>query len=299
MTKESGSSVLPKKKVRLVPIIRTNTLIKESAAGGDITKHKGYFRWRDTAQVFKLPKSIKTGNLAIVLTEKEEKFISEKIHRDLSIYNDKNNFWETFKVEIMCDDELLERGKLFNLADPYEFLSYKVLVKTGFFAPTWESRFDRGEYEYAFVEEGYKEEEIAQEADEALEIGKYISEISDSHEKMFNFLSVVWLESATAKRPQEDNTEKFLRTEIYQFSQTNKSKFLELIRDKDGILEFKYFVHQATLAGAMKRDINKKSYELPNGVPIGKNLKEVISWLRDDKNNEEYLKMDAQIKMKK
>ena len=274
-----------------------NPILKESA-GADVSKHIGYFMWNDTFKSYVLPRSAKTGTFVRILSKTEEEAIGKIIDRNLSIYAKDDNFWTKFRVKIAKEDVITTDGKItgkvFDMSNPFDFLAVKVLEVCGEVKPSMEHP-DRGEYSFVLVDESYQDKTELVRAETNLEIYSNFSKMAGSTEQMSNFLSVYWLHNEKATKPPANATIAFLKAEIERLIAIDAKGILKLMTDP--YLEYKYKVHKAIMLGAIKRSKTTKTYELPDSRILGTSLDDVITFFRDERNTEEWLRVEAQLEL--
>lgn len=291
-----------KKEVLVKPIIKKGKWLSE--------EHSGNFMYDNTRMIITVPINAQTGELVDPLTPEEREFFENKKLSgldfnpgDLSVYKKSNpktdsyNFWHLFEYRITKNDSVVGDNTVLdklNLGKPMDYIKYKVLLANsgngGLCAPDWESRFNQGTYRIAVVDAGYQEEEKASKLDKLGEAYTYIKKISKSHTKMYELLSIYWLENRNAIKPNTDSTVDWLKAEINKLVEKDIDKFLELINSN---YEEKLLIHNGTLCGAISRV--GAMFVLADGTPIGNTLAEAIMYFKDERHNEEKLRLIAQI----
>ncbi len=126
---------------------------------------------------------------------------------------------------------------------------------------------------------------------------KYLGKIDSSSVAMYDFLTVYYLENAKSKRPSEDSDKDFYYSEIQELIDSDLAGVLDIIQDEKNY-EFKLLVHRGLKVGALKM-IAGGHIETLDGVPVGKSLYQALQWLKDDKNQDEYLRLKNQIELAK
>lgn len=114
---------------------------------------------------------------------------------------------------------------------------------------------------------------------------------------MFDFLTIYYLENAKSKRPSENSDKDFYYSEIQELIETDLAGVLEIMEDESNY-EFKLIVHRGLKVGALKM-ASGGHIETIDGVPVGKSLYQALQWLKDDKNQEEYMRLKNQIELAK
>lgn len=199
--------------------------------------------------------------------------------------------------DIVTDETVL---MTLDLSDPIQYLQYKVLLANstpegGIVAPTWEERLDSGTYRIALQHEGQQHTEKIKKADLSKKAYRYLSKIDSSSEAMFDFLTIYYLENAKSKRPSENSDKDFYYSEIQELIDTDLTGVVEIIEDESNY-EFKLLVHRGLKSGALKM-ASGGHIETVDGVPLGKSLFQALQWLKDDRNQEEFLRLKNQVEL--
>lgn len=293
---------LPNKKVFIKPIIKKGKWLSES--------HSGSFMYDNTRMTITVPIDGRTGELKDPLTKEEREYFESKKSSgldfqegELSPYkkadprNNKYGYWHTFEYKLLKSMTMVDDKTILDMLDlskPIDYIKYKVLLANsgngGIVAPSWEERFDQGTYRIAVVDAMYEEETKANKLDKQTEAHKFVAKIVKSHDKMFEFLSVYWLENRNAIKPSVDSTIDWLKAEIMKVLEKDVDTFLSIVNSN---YEEKLLIHNGMVCGAIKR--YGQAFQLPDGTPLGNSISEAISYFKDEKHNEEKLKLIAQI----
>lgn len=293
---------LPTGQVHVKPIIRSGKWLPDG--------HSGSFMYDHTSITVKVPIDKDTGRLKDPLTKEEREFFEtasglDLEQGDLNPYKKVDNFWHGFDVKIRKSDDIVNDKTILmtlNLSDPIQYLQYKVLlansyVNGGIVAPTWDLRLGSGTYRIALQHEGQQHTDKVKKADKMKKAYKYFSKIDSSSEAMFDFLTVYFLENAKSKRPSEDSDKDFYYSEIQDLIDTDLNGVCEVI-DDEANYDYKLLVHRGLKAGALKM-VGGTNIETVDGMPVGKSLYQAIQWLKDDKHQDEYLRLKNQIDLAK
>ena len=293
---------LPDNKVHLKPILRDG---KWLPAG-----HSGSFMYDHTSIRLQVPIDKDTGRLKDPLTKEERLFFENEAGLDLeqgalNPYKKTGNFWYEFVVIIRKTDDIVTDHTILrtlDLSDPIQYLEYKVLLLNsvpdgGLIAPEWDKRLDSGTYRVAMQHEGQQHTDKVKKADSMKKAYKHLSKIDSSIEAMFDFLTVYYLENAKSKRPSSDSSKDFYYSEIQDLIDTDLAGVVEIIDDTENY-EHKLIIHRGLKIGALKF-IGGGHIETVDGVPVGKSLFQAIQWIKDDKNQGEYLRLKNQIDLAK
>jgi len=302
--KESIAKVfaLPTTKVRVKPIQRSGKWLPLG--------HSGSFMYDHTSIGLQVPLDKDTGRLKNPLTLEEQKFFENEAGLDLkegalNPYRKKNNFWHEFKVYIRKSDSIVTDKTVLltlDLSDAIQYLQYKVLMINtqqdgGIVAPSWEQRLDSGTYKIALVHEGEQHHEKARKADKMKMAYKYLAKIDDSTADMFDFLTIYFLETAKSKRPSENSDKDFYYAEIQDLIDNDLDGVVKMIKDAANY-EYKLLVHRGLKTAALKMVAGNK-IETADGIPLGNNLQQAIQWFKDDRHQDEYLRIKNQIELAK
>lgn len=291
---------LPNRKVLIKPITREGKWLDKG--------HSGNFMYDNAKMYITVPIS-KTGNLVDPLTPEEREFFESKTSGldfnpgDLSAYKRSNhktedyNYWSTYSYVISKSETVVTDNSILatlDLSNPVDYIAYKVLLSNsgagGIVAPSWSARFDQGTYRIAVVDDSYEVEETATRASKKGKAYGFFNTIMNSQVQMYELLSVYWLENRDAAKPAPDSKIEWLRAEVEKIIENKLDIFLKLINTD---FEEKLLIHKAINAGVIKREGN---YFLNiENIPIGTSMSEVILYFKDERHQEEKLKLHALI----
>lgn len=298
--------MLQQRKVLVKPIIRDGKWLQKG--------HSGNFMYDYTKLSICVPLDRETGTLKDPLTKEERMFFENKELSgmsfepgDLGIYKKDNkltgqfNYWHTFEYTLIKDQGVVTEDTVLDtldLSDPVDYLKYKVLLTNagpgGVVSPSWEARFNQASYKIALVDAGYNEMEKANKADIYMKAYKHFGEISKSHEKMYDFLNIWWLENKKAIKPTKDATTDWMKAQIQGIIDDNSKRFVEIVNDD---YEEKLLIHRAIMVNAIIREGDL--FLTADGKPMGRNIRETILYLRDERNQEDKFKIIALINVDK
>jgi hypothetical protein len=293
---------LPNTKVHVKPILRSGKWLPDG--------HSGSFMYDHTSIGIQVPLDKDTGRLKNPLTPEEREFFENNSDLDLeggdlNPYRKKDNFWHDFKVIIRKTDDIVDDKTILmtlHLNDPIQYLQYKVLMINsqpdgGLVAPEWDKRLMSGTYRIALQHEGQQFTEKIKKADSMKKAYKHLAKIDSSGETMYDFLTIYYLENAKSKRPSENSDKDFYYSEIQDLIDSDLAGVVEIIEDTVNY-EFKLLVHRGLKTGALKM-VGGGHIETIDGIPVGKSLYQAIQWLKDDKHQDEYLRLKNQIELAK
>lgn len=276
--------ILFEKKVRLVAVPRAGAMIEDQ-------KHIGYFMYEGTKVRFVLPKSRSRRTLYPLLSAKEEEFFSEALGVDLNLYAKEDNFWHTFEVIIEKNETFMKMGIVFNLEDPFDNLKWRLLKIQPSVAPSWDQRFENGEYRFALVDEDVESSEKVSKVTQKEKAYKFLSKISNSATKMYDFLAIYSLSNVRTKRPSPEASRDTLYTEMAELIEDNIKAFLAIAEDPN--YETKLLIHRGIGLGAIEKKIQSRDYFTSEGKFLGNNIDQVVSNLRTPEYQDDYIKLKA------
>lgn len=297
-TEANNEFRLPAKKVLVKPIIRRGKWLKEG--------HSGNFLYDNTQITMTVPLNRDTGRLVNPLTKEEQAFFENPAVSgqefqlgDLNPYKTKDNFWQKLQVRVKKAESIVGDGTVLmqlDLSDPMQYLHYAVLRSNsgsgGIIAPSWDARFDQGSYRLALVEEGYDQKETTKRSDLLTKAYVAFDKMKSDREGMYDFLNIYYLDTKGAAKPSNTSKTEFYVSEIQKIVDKDIEGFLNIIDNKN-LYEEQLLVHRGIDVGAIV--YNRGEFELPDGRPVGGSLKEVIKYFQTDKNQEERIRLMAQI----
>lgn len=278
---------LPNKKVTLMPVPRLGGLINDP-------KHKAFFMYPDTSIRFYLPYNLKKGCLEPILNDEEVEFFQEELGtNNISFYKlGKDNFWSTFFVEIRKNDLFMDKGETFDLSNPKDNLKVRVLKAQEIVSPDWDSRFEKGEYRFALIDEGYMQEKKVKLADLNIAAYKAFSKIESSKQKMYDFLCVAYMQLNMARRVPIDATQESLKGMVQDLIDSDVDGFLSVANDST--YDAKLAMYKALSYNFIVKDTLSKDYIMSDTKQyLGKSVDEVIGNLRNPEYQEHRLRIEA------
>lgn len=293
---------LPNTKVHLKPVLRKGVWLPEG--------HSGHFMYDNTSIVIQVPLDRFTGRLKNPLTREEQLFFENESGLDfkpgdLNPYKKTDNFWADFRIKIRKSDNIVTDKTVLitlDLSDPLQYLEYKVLLLNtvpdgGIIAPSWEERESSGTYRIVLVHEGQQHIDKIKRADKMKLAYKYLSKIDKSEEAMFDFLTIYYLENAKSKRPSVNSGKDFYYSEIQDLIDNDLDGVIDIIEDVSNY-DYKLLVHRGLKIGVLKMVAGNK-LETIDGTPIGNSLYQAVQWFKDDRHQDEYLRLKNQIELAK
>lgn len=291
---------LPNRKVLIKPIIRQGKWLDKG--------HSGNFLYDNAKMYITVPIS-KTGNLVDPLTKEERSFFESResgldfnpgdlsANKKSNPKNDEYNYWSTYSFVITKNQSVVDDNTVLttlDLSNPMDYIAYKVLISNsgpgGTVAPSWENKYDQGTYRIAVVEDSYDIKETASRASKKGKAYAFFNNIMNSQIQMYELLTVYWLENRDAAKPAVDSKIEWLRAEIENIIENKLDTFLKLIGTD---YEEKLLIHRGIQAGVIKRE-GDYFVNIEN-IPIGTTMTEVIYYFKDERHQEDKLKLIALI----
>lgn len=194
---------------------------------------------------------------------------------NINIIPEKNNFWINKPVNID------RNGKFLDLSNVGDFILYKILeVNLEAIAPSWEERFDKGTYKFAFVFEAEEAKLKNVKIDTKKEAYMQFGRIDGSVKKLSNFMWIYYLTNKEGKRLPNNPDLDFLRGEVGRIIEEKPGEFLAIITDPD--FETKALIQKAINHGLIQREgMMFKVF----GEDIKNTLEGLINYLKDERNN--------------
>lgn len=300
--KATTTFTLPKEKVHVKPILKEGNWLPQG--------HSGHFMYDHTAIELQVPIDRNTGRLRNPLTKDEQEFFETQAGLDfktgdLNPYKKTDNYWNDFKVSVRKSDAIVTDETILmtlDLQNPIHYLQYKVLMANsqrdgGLVAPNWDAREDSGTYKIALVHEGEQHIDRVKKADMMKKAYKYLSKIDSSSEAMYDFLTIFYLDSGKGKMPSVESNKDYYYSEIQSLIDSHLNEVVNLIDDSANY-EYKLLIHRALKIGALKM-VSGNKIETVDGIPVGNSMKQCITWFKDDKHQDEYLRIKNQIELAK
>ena len=240
-------------------------------------------------QVFQAPTNA-NDRLIPILNEQEQRWFEEKMGLStgsLAFNNKDKSFWKDFRVT------LDKKGKVLDLSDYEDYLSYKVLLATNTIANSKDA-INVLQHQFYMVTEAEEQEADNKISDRYEEASALFSKISKSDKKMANILRLMG-KTVTA----EANT-KWLKAEIIKVMD-NKNKAVGNLSMDDFIktasdpqIDTKVFILDAMEIGDII--VEGTTYRLRGGDTIGHDFDQAISFFNNPKNQQTKLLVEDRIK---
>lgn len=225
------------------------------------------------------------------LTDTEKKFFTQEDlglgikMEDLSVHKERN-FWSRFEVKLTRDPIVLD------LMNPMDYLRYKFLLcQKDTISPSWTQRFDKGTYKFSIKDDEADQEEAISNIDLEMEVMSYFNTIQGSVRKMSALLTVFYNNKNMNKRVPANATSSFLKTELHKLIKTNLKDVHNIVTDP--FFTERVLVAQAIDAGVITK-LSASEYQII-GEEDKLNLREMLDFLRNKKNQPIRMKIEAQL----
>lgn len=197
---------------------------------------------------------LRSGTFVNVLTNEEKAFLEYELGLEvgaLSVHNKTNNFWSNTTEGGISKVILHKRDNRLNLADPEDFIKYKILLANkDLIAPDLQTLQDKPKATYRFVLVSDSETSMAAK-----------SSINIKHQAWMEFGKIsnnadvlkTVLEMITAKPVSKNTKLDYLQTEVGKCLEGDTKTFLQVVRDP--LLTNKILIKKAVECGL----ISKKS----------------------------------------
>lgn len=196
-------------------------------------------------RVFTVP-TLASGTFKNVLTNDEKNYLEHILGLEpnaLSIHNKKDNFWKNYTVT------LTKRDNILNLADPEDYIRYKVLLANkDLIAPSMEDlrNCPKKSYQFVIVSEGDNYSDTKNKMNTTFKCFEEFGKIKEDFEKL-KFI----VESIDGRTVTDKTKIEFLQNKLYDVIQSKPKLFLEAISDK--LLDTKILINKAVEAGIISK----------------------------------------------
>lgn len=243
-------------------------------------------------QIYQAPTN-SNDRLVPILTEDEQRWFESKMglsEGSLAFNNKDKSFWKDFRVT------LDKKGKILDLSDYEDFLSYKVLLATNTVANS-EDSINVLQHQFYMVTEDEEQDANAKLSDRYEEASGLFAKISKSDKKMANILRLM------GKVVTVEANNKWLKAELVKIieqkakvsGQLNMDDFIKTASDKQ--LDVKVFILDAIEIGDIV--VEGTTYKLRAGDVIGHDFDQAISFFNNPKNQQTKLLVEDRIKNNK
>lgn len=249
-------------------------------------------------RTFVVPR-LSSGTLVNVLTNNEKEFLEEVLGLEinaLSVHKKENNFWESTNKEGVSQVRLTKGDNYFNLADPLDYIRYKILLANkDYIAPSLQVLQDspKATYQFVIISEGEETKTAKNNMSSTMLSYKEFGKIEDDIDTLRLIIETI------DGRPTAPNSKlEFLQTKINQLIQSDSKLFLKVITDP--MLSTKVLIKKAIEAGIIVSRGNFL-YMRDSGSPLCENnedptLNIAAKYLNTPKHQEVLFSIQAKLK---
>lgn len=247
---------------------------------------------------FTVPK-LSSGMFVNVLTDNEKAYLEEVMgleYNALSIYKKVDNFWDDSNDSGISTVRLTKGDNYFNLADPEDYIRYKILLANkDFIAPSLQELEDHPKrtYQFVIVQEGEETRNANKEMSATMQSYMEFGKIQDNIPMLRTIIEIL------DGRPTAKNTKiEFLQQKINKLIQADAKLFLRVI--KDPLLPIKVLIKRA-IEGGLISNRGGMLYLKSDGTPLcGDNEEPTLNiaarFLSSPKRQELKLSLEARLK---
>jgi hypothetical protein len=264
--------------------------IVDKQRSGFLKNSDGNTIWSGCKRTYQAPTN-QYDRIIQLLNKEEQAFFEKEMGLEpgsLSPSARKNNFWREFKVTIE------KKGKILDLQDPEDYLSWKVLCASNTVANSKED-INPMIHDFYMVTEEEEQEIGSRLAEKYEEASALFAKISKSDNKMKNILRLLGKNMI----PSDANT-KWLKSELVKIIDQKEKingvpgteDFIRVAKDPD--FDTKVFLLEAMELGEIF--VEGTTYKLRAGDVIGYDHDQAISFLNNPKNQTTKLLITERIK---
>lgn len=274
------NTILTKKKVKLVPIVRNNMYMGQK-------DHDGKFMLTGADMSTDLPIDIDKKQFKQILNKDEQTAFEQYLTLkpgEMSFYNRNSPYWTNYRVKIN------KEGREFDLSNVKDNLDLRVFKAQKWVAPSYAERFDDAAYKFAIEEEETVIADKLKKSDKNKEAYKQYGKIEEFPSKLKNVLRVYGKTGITNNAGLN-----FLQSEVSTIIETDVEGFLSIVLDKN--FETKIFIQDALDCKAIEKS-GRLGYKFKGTDDVEKfasTLEDAIEFFTDAKNQDLFLKVKAQI----
>lgn len=220
--------------------------------GGLVTnpKHVLYGGMAENAtRTFVVPK-LSSGMYVNVLTDNEKAFLEEIMgleYNALSIYKKVDNFWDDSNENGISKVRLTKQDNFFNLADPEDYIKYKILMANkDYIAPSLSALQDnpKATYQFVIISDGEENKVAKANMSTTMKCYKEFGKVEDN----IDILRLI-IETIDGRPISSTSKLEFLQTKINNLIQADSKLFLKVITDP--LLDTKVLIKKGIEAGAI------------------------------------------------
>lgn len=249
-------------------------------------------------RTFVVPK-LSSGMFVNVLTDSEKAFLEEIMgleYNALSIYRKVDNFWDDSNENGISRVRLTKQDNYFNLADPEDYIRYKILLANkDFIAPSLQALEDapKMSYQFVIISEGAETKSVKDNMSATMKCYKEFGKIEDD----VNILRTI-IETIDGRPTAPTVKLEFLQTKANQLIQADSKLFLKVITDP--MLSTKVLIKRAIEAGLIANRGNYL-YLRSDNTPLCENnedptLNVAAKYLNSPKHQDIKFALEAKLK---
>lgn len=247
---------------------------------------------------FTVPK-LSSGMFVNVLTDNEKAYLEEVMGLEfnaLSIYKKVDNFWDDSNDSGISSVRLTKGDNYFNLADPEDYIRYKILLANkDFIAPSLQELEDHPKrtYQFVIVQEGEETRNANKEMSATMQSYMEFGKVQDDVNMLRTIIEII------DGRPMAKTTKiEFLQQKVNKLIQADSKLFLRVI--KDPLLPVKVLIKRA-IEGGLISNRGGMLYLKSDGTPLcGDNEEPTLNiaakFLSSLKRQELKLSLEARLK---
>lgn len=201
----------------------------------------------NAVRTFVVPK-LTSGMFVNVLTDNEKAFLEEIMgleYNALSIYKKVDNFWDDSNDNGISRVRLLKQDNYLNLADPEDYIRYKILLANkDFIAPSLQVLQDspKATYQFVIIAEGEENKTAKDNMTSTMKCYKEFGKIENDYDTLRVIVETI------DGRPTSPNIKlEFLQTKVNNLIQADSKLFLKVITDP--LLNTKVLIKKSIEAG--------------------------------------------------
>ena len=185
----------------------------------------------NASRTFVVPR-LTSGMFVNVLTDNEKAFLENIMGLEdnaLSIYKKVDNFWDDSNENCISKVRLLKQDNYLNLADPEDYIRYKILLANkDFIAPSLQALEDmpKATYQFVIITDGDETKKAKDNMSTTMKCYKEYGKIEDN----VDVLRVI-VETIEGKPTATNVKLEFLQTQINNLIQSDSKLFLKVITD--------------------------------------------------------------------
>jgi len=304
MAEINGEFSLPIGTVVVKPVLRDGVWLERG--------HSGNFQYDNCVFEISAPLDRNTGYIKEILTPEERAFFEDPLKSkldfrpgDLMSTKKEKNFWKNYSIRISKPESIVKDETVLltlDLSKPFDYIKYAILRANttpsgGSVAPTWAERHNSGTYKVVMVKDEETLVDVVNRSTKKKESYKFLTTLEKSSEDMYDFLSIYWLTSRDYKQPSKEATKEFYIAELEKLVETDLDGFVEIVRDSANY-PYKLLLHKAVRLNIVSYSIGG-GFTTVEGIPLGLTMNDAVSFLKNPKNQEHFLRLDSYVKNNK